>query len=298
MSALGREAGFTQVELLVASVLLIVVLVAVLAGFEQFERNSDSTTRQNEAQETARRALGEVAREIRSLSSPTNELPNAIERHEPADIVFQAVAPVRPAGSLNQRNTRRVRYCLDGTGGAIWRQEQNWTSTAPPALPTATACPAAAVAGEWTAARQVADKVVNGTRPLFTYNSTDPKAITEVRVRVWVDVDPAARPRETQIETGLFLRNQNRAPSASFTASVSGTTIVLNGSASADPEGKALNYFWYDGGVLVGEGIVLNHTPSTGGSHSITLRVKDPAGLEHTSPAQTVCIVTSGSSCP
>ena len=51
--------------------------------------------------------------------------------------------------------------------------------------------------------------------------------------------------------SGVFLRNQNRAPVASCTAQRAGTgkQIALNGSASEDPEGFNLKeYKWYANG--------------------------------------------------
>jgi hypothetical protein len=140
----------------------------------------------------------------------------------------------------------------------------------------------------------------NAARPVFAFNSSDLTSITEIRTKLYVDADPAARPAETNLETVVFLRNQNRAPTASFTASASGAQIVLNGSASSDPEGRALDYYWYDNGGAspVGQGIVVTYAPAEYGNHSITLKVKDPAGLEHTAAAHDVCIVGGSQTCP
>lgn len=296
---LDRESGFTLVEVLVGAVLMLGVSSAVLATFNEFEGTTRNNTLQNDSQQEARRSLGEVSRELRNLASPTNELPQAVEKATAHDVVFLSVGAERPNGSLNERNTRRVRYCHDSAMRTLWRQEQTWTTATAPAAPPTTVCPTAASEGNWSTARAAAVDVSNGTRAVFTYNSATLTSITEIRTKLWIDVDLNARPRETSLETAVFLRNQNRSPSASFTAAASGSQIVLNGSQSSDPEGRALEYFWYDNGGAqpVGEGIVLNYTPPQPGQHSMTLKVRDPAGLEHTAPSQTVCIVGGTETC-
>jgi len=54
--------------------------------------------------------------------------------------------------------------------------------------------------------------------------------------------------------------------------------VVLNGSASADPEGEQLDYTWKEGSNKLGTGIVFDWGPASTGSHTITLEVRDPAG--------------------
>lgn len=296
---LTNQRGFTLVETLAATTMMIGVTGATLTTLTGFEGTTRNNGIQNDAQQEARRALGEITRELRNLASPTNELPQAVEKAEGGDIVFLSVGEVRPGGSLNERNTRRVRYCHDSAARVLWRQEQTWTTAAPPAAPPTTACPTPPSSGNWTAATAAAIHVSNAARPVFTYNSSQLASINEVRAKLYVDADPAARPLETSLETVAFLRNQNRAPTASFSAAPSGAQILLNGSQSSDPEGRALEYYWYDNGgpSPVGEGIVLTYAPSQYGNHSITLKVRDPAGLEHAAAAQTVCIVGGTETC-
>lgn len=296
---LRAEAGVSVVEAVVVSALLVVVLGATLGAWAEFEDTSGDKIRQNEAQQEARRAIDQVQTELRNLASPTNELPRAVEKAEPHDFVFQSIGARRPDGSLNERNARRVRYCADHVGKRVWRQQQTWTTATAPQLPATTACPEAPVAGGWSAGSVVARDAVNGPdRPLFAYNRTALDEITEVGVRLWVDADPARRPYETELASGAFLRNQNRRPAASFTATVSGSDVVLNGSGSSDPEGRSLAYQWYDGGALVGEGIVYTYKPPTPGEHQMHLIVRDPAGLSHTAATQTVCVVGPETPCP
>ena len=47
-----REDGFTLVEVLIVSVLMIVVLGATLTTFDSFQRNVSTNERQNTAQDT------------------------------------------------------------------------------------------------------------------------------------------------------------------------------------------------------------------------------------------------------
>lgn len=297
---LSDQRGFTLIESLVAGAMMVGVSGAVLTTLTEFGTTTTRADAQNDAQQEARRAVGQMARELRNLASPTNELPNAVEKATATDLVFLSVGDERPAGSENERNTRRVRYCLDTSTATIWRQQQTWITAAAPAAPPTSACPTAPVAGEWDQARAAALQVRNGTRPVFSYNASVLPDITEIRAKLWIDADPARAPAETQLETTVFLRNQNRGPSARFTTAPSGSQILLNGSESSDPEGKALEYLWYDNGgaAHVGEGIVFTYTPPQAGTHSMTLTVRDPAGLEHTAPAQSVCIAGGATPCP
>lgn len=290
------EAGVTLVELMLVVVLVGVIMGATLTTFTQFERTSLANSRQNDAQDQVRVGLDNVARELRNLASPTDELPEAIIRNEADDLVFQ---------SLSSSQTRRVRYCLNTTGRRLWRQVQ----TAPFSDPSSTSCPDSA----WGSERTAVENVVNGVRPVFSYNSTELTAITEVGASVWVDVNPGAAPDEVALQTNVFLRNQNRSPIARFSAAVSGSTAILNGSQSDDPEGKSLEYYWYDAAQTgnlcdpipdevpqtgcVGAGIVLNYVPPAFGTRQLKLVVRDPAGLTDEATAQSVCVPGGGVSC-
>lgn len=293
----GQERGFTLIETLVAATMMVGVSGAALTTLTEFGNTTRLGDQQNDAQQEARRALGALSQELRNLASPTNELPEAVQRATASDLIFQSVGRVRPDGSLNTRNTIRVRYCLDVSAAVVRRYEQSWTSDPAPDLPPTTDCTAAAAG--WTSSSVAASLVSNGGRALFTYNAAALVDITEVHVTLYVDADPAERPAEIAHETTVFLRNQNRGPTASFTAAPSGSQILLNGSESEDPEGKALEFFWYDNGAAepVGEGIVFTYSPSQAGNHSITLKVRDPAGLESTAAAQQVCIVGEQTPC-
>ena len=312
MSRLAKqESGLTLVELLLVSTLMIVVLGATLTTFESFQTNSSVNTKQNEAQEEARRSIDYLARELRNLASPVNEDPESVKRAEPHDLIVQAVAANRPTGSLNVRNTHFVRYCYDEEASRVVRQRLTWTSAEPPAYPTDEACPA----GGWETT-EFAAWIVNGDRPLFTYTMTgsDLTTITEIHSSLYVDVNPGRRPAETTIATSVFLRNQNRVPVALFSiAPTADGKILLNGSESSDPEERSLRYFWYDDtaggtgeacegsgappGPCVGDGIVFEYDPPAFGDREMHLKVLDPANLVGEADAQSVCVPGGGETC-
>ncbi|HYI80082.1 MAG TPA: hypothetical protein VEW67_04405 [Thermoleophilaceae bacterium] len=295
IAPLAAEDGVTLVEMLVVLVLSVIVMGTTFTTFSQFEQTTGSSQRQNDAQDQVRVGLDGLARELRNLASPTDELPEAVVRAGAADMVFQ---------SVSSSATRRVRYCLQSGTRRLWRQVQ----FAPFSVPSSS-CPDVA----WGSQRAAVEHVVNGSRPVFSYNAVALTAITEVGATLWADIDPATNPVETSLQTSVFLRNQNRGPAASFTATVGASTAILNGSDSSDPEGKALEYYWYDqlqtGNLCdplpeevpqtgcVGTGIVFNYTPPAPGTRHLSLVVRDPAGLTATAPTQTVCLPGVGVTC-
>jgi type II secretory pathway component PulJ len=292
------DAGFTLVEVLIVSLLMIVVLGASLTAINSFRSNVETNSRQNESQDEARRAIDQLARELRNLASPTNEQPEAVKRAEASDLIVQSVADVRPAGSQNVRNAQYVRYCYDSVGSRVVRQRRTWTSATDPGYPTGTACPASG----WERTEVAAVDVVNATRALFTFNSATPTEISEIHSSLYVDVNPGRRPKEAAISTTVFLRNQNRTPIARFTAAATANgKILLNGSESQDPEEKGLRYLWFDSAVSTtverGQGIVYEYTPPALGARTLYLIVKDPADLESQAPPQTVCVPGPGVTC-
>ncbi len=289
----------TLVEVLLVSVLMLVVLGSTLTAFNTFERGARDNQNLNEAQDQARRALGLVARDLRNLASPTPSLPLAVDVHTAHDLIFQSEGKVKDADSLNAQNTIRVRFCLDTTKQVLFRQIQTWKTAAPPPIPGG----ACGVAAGWNSTLVVASNVVNGTsRPVFTYNSTEPDEVTEVSTQLFVDTTPTRLPAEADVQTSVFLRNQNRAPTAIFSAtSMPGGGVFLNASESVDPEEKALIFEWWDESLVpeakVGEGIVFTYSPATPGIRQMHLVVKD-ATLETKSDTKPVCANGPGVTCP
>ena len=284
---LGPEEGFTLVEVLIAAVLMIVVLGATLTALTSFQKNTATNQRQNDGQDQARTTLDLMSRDLRNLASPVLERPEAIDRNLAQDLIFQSEGKDVVAGSLNARNTQRVRFCL-APGGLLYRNIQTWTTAVIPNAPSSLDCPGTG----WTNTSVVAENVVNGTRPVFGYNATGLQDITEVSATLYVDVNPGKPPAETVLQSAVYLRNQNRKPTALFSVEVVNNSIVLNASESTDPEEKALIYTWKIDNVgpldpPVDTGILLTK-PVTPGNHTIRLDVSD--GVLSDDETHTICV--------
>lgn len=300
---LRDEAGYSLTELLVGMVVSLIVLGATLTAFEGFQRRARDNQLQNDAQERARVTIDRLARELRNAGSASVELPQGIERAEPYDLIAQSAAPGPATGGV--RPSRRVRYCLDAAAAAdarLVRQVQTWTGSTPPPLPTDTACPGPTTAPTgatgsdaeaiWTTTEVTTDKIVNRIngqeRPVFLYDRTVLNEIRQVRAELFVDYNPGARPAESRLLSGVLLRNQNRSPTAAFTVtrSVDGI-VILNGSSSADPDGDALTFAWYDGSQEIGSGMLFEYRLPAG-TRTLGLTVRDPSGQTATAPTRTV----------
>lgn len=274
-------AGVT--ELVLGMGLSVVILGSTLGLYEGFASSGTDMVQRNAAQDTARSASAQIARDLRNLASPVPDQPAAIDRASGLELVFKTVDPAATDRGANATGTERVRLCLSGHD--LLRQQQRWTTAVPPAVPTGTACPSAG----WGPSETVTRNLVNdASHPIFAYDAATTAAISTIHLDLHVDEDPAKDPPAATIATGVFLRNQNRAPTASFSVAPSAAGLILNGSTSADPEGRPLTYEWFDGGALVGTGVTYVHKVAAGSTHSISLRTSDPAGLQATAPARTV----------
>ena len=307
---LRDESGWTLMELVIASALLVIVMGAALAPFEVLGRTDRATQNQNDSQDNARNVMAEMARKLRNVSGQ-NQLVNLAS---PYDVVFETVDPdAPPAGSSNARNLMKVRYCLDTSSagaslidGQLWEQTLRWTTAGvPTTLPSAT-CPDAS----WGQARRIlADHVTNkatsadrpAAAPLFTYfpNAGNLDTITSVRVAFHTDLAWDEAPGETELTSGIFLRNQNGAPTASFTVTPGspGTKkLTLNAGTSTDPEGLPLVYRWCDtttnslcdNSTKVGTGVLYTYTAPAAGARKIVLQAFDLGGLQSTAGPLTV----------
>jgi hypothetical protein len=182
----------------------------------------------------------------------------------------------------------RVRYCLD-SASALWRQVQTWNTSSVPAISSATGCPDSGFGSQTKVAAEVVNRAGSQSRNLFAYDSATASSIRSITIDIYVDKDTTNPPAEQRLTTSVFLRNQNRAPIAGFSATPTGSRhVLLNGSASSDADGDTLTYTWYDGSTSIGTGAVLDYASPTTGSHSFSVKVTDPAGLNNTSPTQAV----------
>ena len=300
-----QRGEMTLVGLLVAMVLFITVLGATLDVFATNQRDARNVQQRADAQDQVRVAVDALSRQLRNLASPTPQQPQAIDYASPTDLVFQTVSNSGSPAGANTTNVKRVRWCLD-TNGKLYLQQQTWTTATPPAAPTDRTCPGAGYdAGNTKVFAQNITNLAGGlNRSVFAFNAstTQLTSISQVHVVLYVDTDGRANtPKETVLSSGVFLRNQNKAPLASFTwqaAAPSGT--ALNGSDSYDPEEEPLSgYCWYavgapsvasppspcDAGPYIGRGMTFTYA---GGYNQIYLVVKDAEGLTGTSATQTI----------
>jgi type II secretory pathway component PulJ len=261
IARLRDERGMTLVELLIGMIISLVVFGATLSVAVAMNNGAKRNADHNEAQDTARTYIDRLARQLRNLASPSiftddyQAQPYAVDSAGPYDLVFRVVDDKRPGGSLNHANVKRVRYCLNSTDPSRGVLYQN--------------------------------------RPLFVFNATDLQRISQIHADLYIDPTPGEAPVESRLGSGVTLRNQNRVPVARMDIAPAPGKLVLNGSASEDPEGMPLTYQWYlnpptplpDCSATplppscVGQGVVLDVPIAPATSHRIVLVVRDPAGL-------------------
>jgi len=280
-SRLADERGLTLTELLVASALMIIISAAALTTFEQFIRLGQASDTKLNQQDRVRNAMSGIVRELRDVAASPDR-PHAIERVDDNDIIFKTVSDGGATGA-NTMHLQRVRYCLDlqDRNSATLRQQiQTWeTPTAPP-IPSTASCPAPG----WSESKVVAEHITNmagsQNRAVFNYRYSASGEVQSIVVGLFLDADPFHDPRESRLESSVFLRNQNRLPVARFTATPTGIGhLFLNASDSMDPEDQPLEVRWYDGDKLVGRGQVFEYNAKTRGTHMITLEVQDVGEL-------------------
>jgi hypothetical protein len=288
----GERGEMSLVGLLVAITIFLGVLGATLVTFQNFDTLSRRTVDRTASQDSARTSVDLVVRGLRNLASPTIAQPQAVDKASAYDLIFQTVDSVGPNTGANAANIKRVRWCLNRSNAAnerLYIQEQKWTTLTTPAVPSNDSCPGSGWASTTTLSTNLTNDFNGQGRPLFTFDSATLTAIREIHVDLYSDLDPIKTPSETHITSGVFLRNQNAAPVASFTYALNGSSaIVLNGSQSYDPEGNALQYSWLDNGVKKGSGVTYSYPVTPNSNHSIQLQVFDPAGLPGSSATTSI----------
>ncbi len=264
------ERGFTLVELLVTMAISVVVLGAVLMVFEVFQSNARYVELQNENQDAARNTLDRLSHQLRDvIARTTNEgtVPGALEQAAEYEVTFETVNTAESSPTANKLHAMRVRYCLNSENPedeVLWEQVRRWTTEYAPELRTSdqpkteSTCPdhGTESTGEpdWNTTTQVVEHITNRIggreRPLFTYSAKETPEILAVNADMFLNVNPKqTRPGETELTSGVSLRNANRDPVAKFIATEEGNRQVrLNASASYDPDGLTLTYRWWDNG--------------------------------------------------
>jgi prepilin-type N-terminal cleavage/methylation domain-containing protein len=298
------QGGFTLVEMIVVSALFLVVLTATLTSTGTFNRLNVQNQRLNDQTDRARQGVDLAVRQLRNLARRI-EAP-VIARAAASDFIFQTSDPERTW----------VRYCLQTrTDGRVWL----WGVSSPNAVTAAMSgpCPGTGWAGRNAIATNITNLANGRTLPLFTYTcvrnapagcpatADDFSRIRSVGMDLFLDDNLAVNPPEVRVSSAIFLRNQNEQPTASFVSRPNGTRkVILNASASFDPEGRNLRFLWFrapapsftcdipaPADLLLWSGVTLNHTflPTDGASGAqvpMELVVCDPGGLQARFSAQ------------
>ncbi|MCZ2402935.1 PKD domain-containing protein [Paenarthrobacter sp. Z7-10] len=106
---------------------------------------------------------------------------------------------------------------------------------------------------------------VAGTYPVTLTVTDDRGATGTVTVQVKVTDPPA-----------------NQVPVASFSSAVSGLSVAVDGSASADPDGTVAAYAWTFGDGGTATGVAPSHAYAVAGDYTVTLTVTDNGGAKGT----------------
>lgn len=304
MRRLRQQGGFTAAEVLIVSSLFLVVLTATLESTSVFNRLNVQNQKTNDQVDRARRGVDRTVRQLRNLARRIDA--PVISRAASTDFIFQTSDP----------NRTWVRYCLQTrTDGRVWL----WGLSTPGSV-TATMsglCPGSGWAGSSVVAKNVTNNADGRSFPLFSYScvkgspvtcpatSADFGRIRAVTMDLLLDDNLRMKPPEARVSSAVFLRNQNDPPTATFTSRPTGTrAVILNGSASIDPEGRNLRFMWFkapapaftcdqapDPTLVLWTGVTLSYTfPSSDGasgtSVGMELVVCDPGGLQARATAQ------------
>lgn len=298
--------GFTLVELLVAMAITVIVFGATLTVLDVFQSNNRFDQLRNENQDKARTSIDRLSRQLRDViarKTTTGIVPGALEEAEPYWITFETVDTTKATSGANANNAMRVRYCLDDsspTNEILWEQVRRWTTEVAPALPTSTSCPDRTKEGtseaDWNTTTQVVQNVTNKiggrpNQPLFTYSAHETPEILSVETDLYTNVNPShARPGESQLTSGVSLRNANRQPDVAFTATPENEYVKLNASASRDPDGLAITYKWKEDTKVLETTAQEYTSPAklSAGNHTFKLEVTNPGGLSACSEVKEV----------
>ena len=305
MTRIRDDRGFTLIELLVAMAITTVVFGSTLSVLDVFQSNNRFDQLRNENQDTARTTLDRLSRQLRDIVARTRTssgtVPGALEQAAKYEITFETVDAANSTSSANKVNAMRVRYCLDASNHPeneiLWEQVRRWTSAEAPTLPTSSepasesTCPDR-TSGDWESLTQVVQHITNlnghtqQERPLFTYSAKETPQILSVNADLFININPKqTRPGDSELTSGVSLRNANRRPEAKFTATEEGDRQVrLNASASYDPDGLSLTYKWWDNGVPLPTTSqqYVTEAFTVGTTRKFKLEVKNPGGLSAT----------------
>jgi prepilin-type N-terminal cleavage/methylation domain-containing protein len=283
MTRLRAEHGFTLVELLVTMAITMVVFGATLTVLEVFQRDNRFQLLRNEAQDSARTAADRLARQLRNVAAPSTGAAGALEQKEPYSIVFQTIDASTTAPEKNLTDAMRVRYCLDDsnpTEEVLWTQTQKWKTEAAPGIPSTAACPGTGWEAKAALVQHVTNRIGGQERPAFKYTAGGIPQTNSVEMNLFLDLNPGQRPGESQLTSGIALRNANRPPTAKLKWTLIGKHVFLNSTESSNPDGLALTYKWWKDGVLQSAtGPEWETGEETKGTHTYEVEITSPSSL-------------------
>jgi prepilin-type N-terminal cleavage/methylation domain-containing protein len=293
MRRVRDERGFTLIELLVAMAITTVVFGTTLSVLDVFQSNTRFDQFRNENQDTARTTLDRLSRQLRNIVARTTSsgaVPGALEQAEDYAVTFQTIDTTKAKSGANAVNAMRVRYCLNDDNPEneiLWEEVKRWETLEAPNLPASTSCPDH-TSGDWNTLTQVVQHITNRNgghtdRHLFVYSAQETPQILSVNADLFININPTqARPGDSELTSGVSLRNANRRPIAEFTATKEGNYQVrLNASASYDPDGLSLTYKWWDNGaeILTTSQQYVTKALANNSKHVFKLEVTNPGGL-------------------
>jgi prepilin-type N-terminal cleavage/methylation domain-containing protein len=301
MTRLGDQRGFTLIELLVTMSMATIVFGATLSVLDVFQSNNRFDQLRNENQDTARTTLDRLSRQLRNIVARTTSsgiVPGALEQAEEYGVTFETI-DTSSNSVKNSLGAMRVRYCLNNSSAEneiLWEEVKRWEKTEPE-VPSSTSCPDR-TSGDWDTLTQVVQHITNRNggqdRTLFTYSAKETPQILAVDTDMFININPKqTRPGDSELTSGVSLRNANRVPIAEFTATEEGNrTVRLNASASYDPDGLSLTYKWWENGAELRTTSQQYLTPALtlGKEYVFELEVMNPGKLSATAK-KTVKIV-------
>ena len=294
MTSPRHEHGFTIVELLVTMAMALVVFGATLSVLEVFQRHNVYAQRRNENQDNARNAMDRIARSLRDVIAPASEFAGALETAGEYSTMFQTVDTSPGEYGANKKHAMRVRYCLydkEPSNELLLEQRQRSIEEPLPSAPASECIPGASGWTTTTLVEHVTNRAGGQKRPLFTYSASEAPQVVSVEINLYLELAPGQHPGETELMSGVSLRNANRKPVARLKANFfagKNEQVVLNASESEDPDGLALTYKWWENGSQLSSTSQIFTVKLCNGEceHKLTfhfkLEVVNPGGLtEH-----------------
>ena len=272
----------------------LVVFGATLSVLEVFQRHNVYAQRRNENQDNARNAMDRIARSLRDVIAPASEFAGALETAGEYSTMFQTVDTSPGEYGANKRHAMRVRYCLydkEPSNELLLEQRQRSIEEPLPSAPASVCIPEASGWTTTTLVEHVTNRAGGQKRPLFTYSASEAPQVVSVEINLYLELAPGQHPGETELMSGVSLRNANRKPVAKFKANFfagKNEQVVLNASESEDPDGLALTYKWWENGTQLSSTSQIFTVKLCNGEceHKLTfhfkLEVVNPGGLtEH-----------------